>query len=117
MARAAQRAILQRTFTHARIRKVCGSWWGTEQRGTVAEDWRPAVGAPTVSADLQLVADAVVEIQEARHDADYDVGGNFTRQDVLELVRRAERAFEAWARVEATGGAEPGAFLLALLVW
>lgn len=114
--RPAQRAILQRTFVHGHMKGVCAPWWGTKQRGAVHEDWQDAVGASVLSEDLQRVADAFVELHQARHEADYNVGRNFTRPDVRDLVRRAKEAFEAWARVRATGMPEGDAFLLALIV-
>lgn len=115
-ASAAQRAIVRRAFTHSGLRKTCASWWGSEQHGHVPDGWRDAVGADDVTADLQFVADSLVEVQQARHVADYDVSRAFSREDALDLVQRTEHAFQAWERVTAGGRPERRAFLLALLV-
>ena len=38
-------------------------------------------GGAAVPPDLDVVANAVIELQEARHEADYNVGQRFTRFD------------------------------------
>ena len=40
-----------------------------------------------------------VDLQEARHEADYDTMRQFSRREVLDLVDRAEQAFVDWNRV------------------
>ena len=112
----AQRALVQRAFSHGPMKHVCASWWGTKQKGAVHSEWRSAVGTDTLSGELQQVADAFVELQEARHEADYNVARRFTRQDAADMVRRAERAFAAWERVSRSSAPECDAFLVALLV-
>jgi hypothetical protein len=47
-------------------------------------------------------ADAFVELQEARHTADYDVSDTFTRPDVLSKIALAERAFLDWKTAQGT---------------
>jgi hypothetical protein len=70
---------------------------------------------PLVPDDLRAVADAIQELQPARHQADYDPRpeADFTRGAVLEWVVMARSAFEAWERVRSDAAAD--AFLLALL--
>lgn len=60
------------------------------------------------------VASAFALLQEARHEADYDLARVFTRVEVEALVARAGAAFKSWAAV--TGTEEGDAFLVALLV-
>jgi hypothetical protein len=54
-----------------------------------------------------------VELQDARHDADYDHARAWRRNEANDLVQRAERALEAWGRVQADRDAT--AYLVALL--
>ena len=44
------------------------------------------------SAEIVRFADAFVELQRLRHDADYDPTKTFKRSDVLLQIERAERA-------------------------
>jgi hypothetical protein len=69
----------------------------------------------TVPVDLMTVAKTFIELQEARHQADYDSSPaiQFTRQDVLDVVRRARHAFQAWETVRNTPAGE--LYVLAML--
>ncbi|HZL27709.1 MAG TPA: hypothetical protein VFC39_14380 [Acidobacteriaceae bacterium] len=72
----------------------------------------PILGAP-VSVDLQSIARAFVRLQEARHDADYDLESSWTKFTAQELVEVAKNAFESWARIRRSH--EANVFALALL--
>ncbi len=52
-----------------------------------------------IPKDLQAVAAAFVDLQEARHEADYNVAERFTKSEAAELINEVEGAFEAWRRV------------------
>lgn len=71
-------------------------------------------GAP-VPPDLQVVANAVIDLQEARHEADYNVGRRFSRLEAHTLIAQATTAFHAWQRVRANPIAHN--YLAALLLW
>jgi hypothetical protein len=93
-----------RWFTHARIAEVCGLFTGP----TVPSKLRKALpkgplGAASVAAStsLQGVARAFLDLQQARHDADYDPSKRFTRQGVLIQVDQAEQAFKDWESASA----------------
>jgi hypothetical protein len=63
---------------------------------------------------LRQVANAFVELQDARHDADYNLSTIFTRLEVLQKIDLAEQAFRAWRPIRS----EPNTsvFLAALLL-
>ena len=75
--------------------------------------WR-AVLTAAPSAALVDAASALIHLQEARHNADYDLGRVFTRVESETLVARAETAFQSWASV--TASEERDAFLVGLLI-
>lgn len=52
------------------------------------------------SAEAETTAAAFVELQQARHEADYDLSRRFTRSDVLALLSVAEGAFTAFRRLD-----------------
>lgn len=70
-------------------------------------------GTGTMPTDLRGVADTFVDLQEARHEADYDTTKVYSRQEVLDLVLRCQRAIAAWHRVKGSPWAET--YLVALL--
>jgi hypothetical protein len=64
--------------------------------------------------EFNRIANAFVELQEARHTADYDAGTPFDRNDVLQKIDLAERAFSDWDTVKNRPNAN--VFLAALLL-
>lgn len=55
--------------------------------------------------ELVLVTRAFVQLQEARHDADYNMTATLTRSEVLFVTKLAHDAFAAWARTKSTPNA------------
>lgn len=68
-----------------------------------------------VPVALKDVAEAFVELQQARHEADYDSFRTFTRAEALDLVDLAEQAFVNWRTIRRTIPAD--VFLAALLAY
>ena len=69
-------------------------------------------GAP---AEIREIAEIFVDVQEARHAADYDVTLKLTRNETQELIALVERAFQLWQTVREDPAAR--AYLVALLLW
>lgn len=57
------------------------------------------LGGAALPPDLSIVARAFVELQQARHEADYDLARRFTRSEALALVESADEAVQALGRV------------------
>ncbi len=68
-----------------------------------------------VPPELRYVAHTFLELQERRHNADYDLALRFNRHDVLGLCDKVDQAMANWETVRI----EPIArlFILSLLVW
>lgn len=103
---------VRRAFNHADMKTVCDQF----RRGNIGNLSAPtqALIAQPLESDLIGRADAFVELQEARHAADYDAGEFFTRADVLAKIALVDQAFDAWKRVRHTPNAN--VFLAALLL-
>ena len=104
------RPVFQRAFAHAHMKRVARSFAG----GTVSDAWKGPMGGASVSEDLRQVASAFVNLQEARHKADYDLGRPFSRREARDLIEDAERAAGSWRNVR--NDLEGQVFLTALLV-
>ena len=52
-----------------------------------------------IAADLKLVADSFVKLQQARHTADYDNSRVWSRAQVWEMITEAEDAIAAWSNI------------------
>lgn len=106
---AAQHA-LRRSLTHAGMAAVCKVFVGTEQPSRAVAPLKPAV----VPTGLVAVAAAFIDLQEGRHNADYDLATAVLRQDATGAVERARNALTAWFKVGRTP--EAGNFLFALVL-
>jgi hypothetical protein len=105
----ALRGHIGRAFAHGDMKTVCVQF----AAGSPAARTLPLVALP-LAPDLVSVASAFVELQEARHSADYDTSMVFNRFDVLQKIRTARRAFTSWTVVRGTPNAS--VFLAALLL-
>lgn len=111
------RNTVQRAFQHATMKKAARGF----SAGNLTEPWKHLL--PTPSNELKQVAQTFAELQEARHQADYDVGHSLTRAEAVDLVERAGDAIAAWksVRMKSAGSRsyslEARVFLAALLVY
>lgn len=92
------------------MKRICGHVLSAQLREPLLE----LVGK-TASADLQTVTRNFIELQDARHLADYDLSYTLTRVQALHFVQLARDAFVAWARIRTT--AEANVFILSLVLW
>ena len=99
----------RRALGHTPMRKVCEA----------VVDGRLARGKEQLlpvgfSAEFRQIAKAFVDLQEARHLADYDLGSPHDRASVLLSVEQAREAITSWRAVRGTD--EAHVFLTALLL-
>jgi hypothetical protein len=99
---------IARSLAHSEIKDVCLPI-SRNTPGVILQGLMPR----GFSSELRHVAGTFVDLQEARHLADYDVAATFNRVDILELIRGKERAFVAWKSIQSSSQA--GVFLSALL--
>jgi hypothetical protein len=93
-----QRDRFARMFDHGRM-KTCSSRVSS----------RPLPVEPAeipIAADLKLVADSFVKLQQARHTADYDNSRIWSRTQVWEMIVLAEDAIAAWSNIREKGVAQ-----------
>ncbi len=105
-------ARVQRTFEHRQMRAVC----------VFFRDWDKSTPPKTLAAlldgapepRLTQVAATFIELQEARHAADYDLSAEFSLSEGWRLAGLAGSACKAWREVHASPDA--AVFLTALLL-
>lgn len=100
---------IQRAFAHREMQEVCRQF----AAGSVSKATARLLKTP-LESELRQVAKAFVELQNARHEADYNLTASFDRVDVLQKIRLATEAFAAWRRVRNRPNA--AVFLSALLL-
>lgn len=91
------RQLVPRAFDHSEMKQACRPF-----AAGALPDHLKVVTASVVPDDLKAVAEAFIQLQQSRHEADYNVSRAFSRPDTLTLVQQvheAFEAFEAWGRV------------------
>jgi hypothetical protein len=103
------RAILARHYEHRDMKNASRGFAEGRLPGPLQQ---VVEGIP---AELSTLADTFVELQDVRHQADYDTSSatRFRREDVLDYVARTRQAFEAWESLRGTPAGE--LYLIAML--
>lgn len=96
--RAALRDCVARAFAHGAMRQTALQF----SKDGVSEKLRPALNGQSLRPELVRVATAFVELQQARHRADYDKVRRVSREEALDKLGTAERAFADWRAVRKT---------------
>ena len=111
--RAPLRDSLARAFDHYTMKQTAAAF--TRDRDQIPPKLAVLLNGERVQQPLVIVANAFIELQEARHDADYNRALRFTRQETLDLVDQADQAFRDWSLVRGTLQADT--FLTGLLAY
>jgi uncharacterized protein (UPF0332 family) len=101
---------VQRWFEHAEMKKVCGYF----VKAKLDQPLLNLIG-DTASSDLQNVASSFIQLQEARHGADYDLSYSLTTKEARHLILLAVGAMASWDHI--ANSAEANIFILSLLMW
>jgi hypothetical protein len=110
VARPELRARFARAFDHSDMRSASRAFANPQPAQLTV-----LTGGAQVPQDLKDVAAAFVELQEARHEADYNVDRSFLRVESADLVARAVQAFAVWQTIRADSTSRT--YLAALLLW
>lgn len=100
---------LARTFDHTPIKDVSTGFKQSQLPFALQ------LTGSVIPPDLQLVAKTFVDLQDARHKADYDLARSFARIEVQNHIRDVRKAIEAWNRVRETS--ESRIYLACFALW
>ena len=109
--RPALRNCLRRAFSHNNMNKAAQMF----AMADVNRKPSPGLEGNPLQPKLIKVAEAFVDLQQARHDADYNMAQRFSCQDVLDLIDQADRAVADWRDVRTSLPADT--FLVGLLAF
>lgn len=105
----AQQDALGRAFAHTEMKRVCQLL----SKSPLPPSAVPLLGT-VIPTDLKDVASAFIQLQEDRHQADYNRGRAFTPAEARDAIGRVEATILAWDRVRGTPAAQ--VFLVLLLL-
>ncbi len=86
------RLLVSRAFVHGEMQRCSKSF----AAGNIPQKFDPIVAQAAITQQLKDVAQTFVSLQQARHDADYNLARRFKRREATALVEQAERAFANW---------------------
>ena len=102
---------ITRTYNHAEMKKVATFF----AVGKLPKSLQPVQGSFSIRKELQNVANQFVTLQQARHEADYDLTTSYSRKDVIEQIEWTQQVFDDWNAVRKTD--ETRLFLACFLLW
>ena len=83
-------------FSHEEMKKACQAFASPGTAPAIIGATYPSLAVPT---ELANVAQSFVELQKARHDADYATHRRWTRTMAQKEVEHAEQAFADWQKI------------------
>lgn len=102
------RLLLRRVFQHTEMKNAARAFAG----GNLPDVLKNVFPSP-ISPELKKIAQTFVNLQVARHEADYDFTKDFTRHEAKELVESVVDAFQVWKTIKKSP--EARLFMVALL--
>lgn len=108
--------LIGRAFNHGQMRDVCSGFVaGNANRASnrIPPATKALLTLPLDSGLVQVLQ-AFVDLQEARHQADYDLAKIWNRLDAVNHVQTARQAFSDWEQIRRTPNAST--FMAALLL-
>ena len=104
------RECFSRAFHHADMQKLCKSLGGSTPNARL----RPAFDPLPLDPRLVSLAKSFTDLQDARHQADYNIYRSYTRQEALHFHQLSATALDDWNAIRRTPQGD--AFLAALLI-
>ena len=105
------RDCLARAFHHGKMKTVSKQFYS----GGISKKLSSGFEPEPLQSQLRIVARTFCDLQEARHDADYNRAKRFTRAETLDLIKRADDAVRKWKQVRRTLQADT--YLIGLLAF
>ena len=114
--RADLRHFAGRAFVHAKMKTLCVEFTRPIPSSELLRPFWTPLGV-VANTDVHTVADNFRQLQELRHNADYNLSLGFTRVSALDAADLADEARQAWVRLKRHQPALAEFFALALLLW
>ncbi len=105
------RNCFSRAFDHGVMKRVARQF----AERNVSPKLSPGLNGLPLQDEIVRVAAEFVDLQQHRHEADYNMGRRFTRLEVLSIVSDAERAFVDWGAVR--NSVQADTFIVGLLTF
>lgn len=103
------RTLVGRKLAHEQMKKACAQWNGG------GNPWTTALAMAAPPQSLKDVAAAFVELQQLRHEADYDLDAAFSSVTVQANIERAENAITRWRQIKTSNPDHASVVMVSLM--
>jgi uncharacterized protein (UPF0332 family) len=114
--RAKLRQFAARAFVHGKMKSVCDEFLRGTPRSDALKLFWDDLDIPA-HPDLKTISENFIDLQDARHDADYNLSYTFTREEAIIATGQAKDAMDAWLRLKAANEPLASLFALSLMLW
>ena len=114
--RTALRHFAGRAFLHGQMKAVCEEFTKATPKSVALKPFWLAY-AVQGNADLKAIAESFIELQKARHAADYNPAAKFARHDAESASDQTRDAIAAWNRLKSKHENLALLFAVSLMVW
>jgi uncharacterized protein (UPF0332 family) len=104
-------ALINRVYDHTELKKVSTFF----SKGEYPQLFEGVKNAYPVGEPLKSLAKTFLRLQQARHEADYDLARRFSREEVVDLIGNVTQAFQAWQAIRKDDLSRM--YLACFLVW
>ena len=101
---------IHRWLNHSEMKKICREFASSPLKPPLRD-----LLAGGTSEDMQKLANSFIRLQEARHNADYDLDYSVSWEQTREFIELSVTAIGAWENIKTS--AEANIFILSLLLW
>ncbi|HCN78982.1 MAG TPA: hypothetical protein DIT13_17590 [Verrucomicrobiales bacterium] len=112
------RQMAGRAFDHGKMKSLCREFvkQNAQQVHSLLQTFWPQFNIPG-SQHIRLVAQTFIDLQEERHEADYDMSVVFSRQEALNAVSRVDAAIHSWRHLKQASRDTCRLFAISLALW
>lgn len=109
------RELSSRAFDHGEMKEACESFQHGG-RGNLPDEVEKAMQAVSIPSELAEIASHFVDLQQQRHQADYNLRLSFRKRDALDAHSKAEAVLKnLWSPISNADSTK--FFLMSLLTW
>jgi len=110
-----RRDLALRAIAHTKLKDVCKEFLKPVPKPVLQPFWGPAAIAG--DANIATICSAIIDLQELRHTADYDLQSPIRKSDALDACDTVESATNAWTHLRQTKPDAAALFATSVLLW
>lgn len=108
--------LARRALVHGKMNALCQEFTKPTPKSELLKPFWNTLGIPNAAGILNI-AETFSDLQQERHDADYNLARIFTKAEAVQACVRAEQALKDWKAAKISHPKVCSLFALSLLLW